>query len=553
MSMYPAAACRVGFALLAAVALLRQVLGEDGVVDLVLDGPVPGFALWSNESGTVFAAVNTSGWPASAKEGDLEFKIDVKATPDALTSNSGCNDDFLTTMDGRQATVPYEELEPWALPGGCSLLVIPGAGGQPKSFEGYLSLFLILRPFVAPPDIAPIIEVTSWRWPFIIESTESTIASINVGVLDGVTGGLRQEKNTSITWESTLALYQDGSFEELKLVPLYQTGMILYARQALRVPSNVFLELQNVTLSTSETPNDASATAFDLTVDAQVLSTADELSQVDFGVELPFCPRCYLHVQSGISPTPGTRRLAAGGAVQSVPEGEETTLQAIGLTMAAPAEVDMAVQLTGFHARIFRNAALEEGLRTVLQGAVAKAIHAFDPLSIVNVELQPGSRRLQSATPIVMLATIGVGSQEAAEELRTRLKETPVELRDAVQIAVRVMPNFELISDGTPIDTTVVDVLVSSTAPGLPPPPAPPADVQVAGELPSSSASVKVRVAALVGVFALGTALGMLLHCQAARCRPAGKKAAAEDELPLSPKETCPGSTWATSEKLADC
>jgi len=321
------------------------------------------------------------------------------------------------------------------------------------------------------------------------------------------------------------------------------------------VPSNVRLVLQNVTLSTSETPHDASAIAFDLTADAQGrVFTADELSQVDFGVALPFCPRCYLHVQSGVSPTyPGTRRLAAGGAVQSVPEGEETTLQAIGLTMAAPAEVDMAVQLTGFHARIFRNAALEEGLRTVLQGAVAKAIHAFDPLSIVNVELQPGSRRLQSATPIVMLATIGVGSQEAAEELRTRLKETPVELRDAVQIAVRVMPNFELISDGTPIDTTVVDVLVSSTAPGLPPPPAPPADVQVAGELPSSSASVKVRVAALVGVFALGTALGMLLHCQAARCRPAGKKAAAEDELPLSPKETCPGSTWATSEKLADC
>merc|ERR1740129_1727551 len=182
--------------------------------------------------------------------------------------------------------------------------------------------------------------------------------------------------------------------------------------------------------------------------------------------------------------------------------------------MAAPAEVDMAVQLTGFRARIFRDAALEAGLRTVLQGAVAKAIHAFDLLSIVNVELQPvmvatgTSRPLQSATPIGMLATIGVGSQEAAEELCARLKETPVELRVAVQIAVRSMPNFELISDGTPIDTTVVECLVSSTAPGLPPP-APPADVQVAGELPSSSASVKVRVAALVGVFALGTALGM--------------------------------------------
>merc|ERR1740129_1760872 len=459
-------------------------------------------------------------------------------------------------MDGRhQATVPYEELEPWAQSGRCSLDVIPGAGDQPKSFEGYLSLFLILTPFVGGPDI----EVTSWRWPLIIQSTESTIVSISVGVLDGVTGGMRQQKNTSLTWESTLALYQDDSFEVPKLVPLYQTGMILYARQALVEPSNVWLVLQNVTLSTSETPHDASATAFDLTADAQGRATADELSQVDFGVELPFCPRCYLHVQSGISPTsPGTRRLAAGGAVQSVPEGEETTLQAIGLTMAAPAEVDMAVQLTGFHARIFRNAALEEGLRTVLQGAVAKAMHAFDPLSIVSVELQPGSRRLQSATPIVMLATIGVGSQEAAEELRTRLKETPVELRDAVQIAVRVMPNFELISDGTPIKTTVVDVLVSSTAPRLPPPPAPPADVQVTGELPFSSASVMVTVAPLVGVFALGTALGMLLHCQAARCRPAGEKAvakqaSAEDELPLSPKETCPGSTWVTSKKLAGC
>merc|ERR1740129_327503 len=294
-------------------------------------------------------------------------------------------------MDGlHQATVPYEELEPWAQSGRCSLDVIPGAGDQPKSFEGYLSLFLILIPFVGGPDI----EVTSWRWPLIIQSTESTIVSTDVGVLDGVTGGMRQEKNTSITWESTLALYQDDSFEVPKLVPLYQTGMILYARQALVEPSNVWLVLQNVTLSTSETPNDASAIAFDLTADAQGRSTADELSQVDFGVELPFCPRCYLHVQSGISPTPGTRRLAAGGAVQSVPEGEETTLQAIGLTMAAPAEVDMAVQLTGFHARIFRDAALEAGLRTVLQGAVAKAIHAFDPLSIVNVELQPGSRRL---------------------------------------------------------------------------------------------------------------------------------------------------------------
>merc|ERR1740116_398354 len=446
-------------------------------------------------------------------------------------------------MDGRQATVPYEELEPWALTGGRSLLVIPGAGGQPKSFEGYLSLFLILKPFVASPDI----EVTSWRWPFVIESTESTIASINVGVLDGVTGGLRQQKNTSITWESRLDLYQDDSFGELKLVPLYQTGMILYARQALQVPSNVWLELQNVKLSTSETPDDASATVVDLTLDAQTRSASFviELSQVDFGVELPFCPRCYLHVQSDI--IPGTRRLAAGGAVQSVPEGEETTLQAIGLTMAAPAEVDMAVQLTGFHARIFRNAALEEGLRTVLQGAVAKAIHAFDPLSIVNVELQPGSRRLQSATPIVMLATIGVGSQEAAEELGTRLKETPVELRDAVQISVRIMPNFEVISDGTPINTTVVDVLVSSTAPRLPPPPAPPADVQVTGELPSSSASVKVRVAALVGVFALGAALGMLFHCQAARCRLAGEKAvakqasAAENAVPLSPKRVLSG------------
>merc|ERR1740116_533763 len=401
---------------------------QAGVVDLVLDYPVPEFALWSNESGTVFAAVDTSAWPATAEEGDLEFKIDVQKTPGELRSDSMCNGVFLATMPGRyQATVPYEELEQGALYGPCSLDVIPGVGGQPKSFEGYLSLFLILK-----PAVGPVIVVTSWRWPLLIQSSESAIVSTSVGVLDGVAGGMRQQKNTSLTWDSTLALYQDDSFEVLKLVPLYQTGMILYARQALRVPSNVRLVLQNVTLSTSETPHDASATAFDLTVEAQGRSTADELSQVDFDVELPYCPRCYLHVQSGISPTRGTRRLAAGGAVQSVPEGEETTLQAIGLTMAAPAEVDMAVQLTGFHARIFRNAALEEGLRTVLQGAVAKAIHAFDPLSMVSVELQPGSRRLQSATPIVMLATIGVGSQEAAEELRTRLKETPVELRDAV-------------------------------------------------------------------------------------------------------------------------
>merc|ERR1740116_767780 len=379
---------------------------QAGVVDLVLDYPVPEFALWSNESGTVFAAVDTSAWPATAEEGDLEFKIDVQKTPDELTSSSMCNGDFLATTDGHhQATVPYEELEPWAQSGPCSLDVIPGAGDQPKSFEGYLSLFLILKPAVGGPDI----DVTSWRWPLIIQATESTIASISVGVLDGVTGGMRQQKNTSLTWESTLALYQDDSFEVLKLVPLYQTGMILYARQALEVPSNVWLVLQNVTLSTSETPNDASATAFDLTVDAQGRDlTAGKLSQVDFGVELPFCPRCYLHVQSGISTTsPGTRRLAAGGAVQSVPEGEGATLQAIGLTMSAPADVHMTVQLTGFHARIFRNAALQVGLQTVLQGAVAKAIHAFDPLSIVNVELQPGSRRLQSATPIVMLATIG--------------------------------------------------------------------------------------------------------------------------------------------------
>merc|ERR1740129_1824231 len=231
----------------------------------------------------------------------------------------------------------------------------------------------------------------------------------------GLRGVCAKKKNTSITWESELVLYQDELFEAPKLVPLYQTGMILYARQALQVPSNVRLELQSVKLSTSATPDDASATVVDLTSDALDRSTsfADELSQVDFGVELTFCPRCYLHVQSDI--IPGTRRLAAGGGGQSVPEGEETTLQAIGLTMAAPAEVDMAVQLTGFHARIFRNAELEEGLRTVLQGAVAKAIPAFDPLSIVNVELQPGSavmvatgtsRRLQSATPIVMLATI---------------------------------------------------------------------------------------------------------------------------------------------------
>merc|ERR1740116_500901 len=202
-------------------------------------------------------------------------------------------------MDGRQATVPYEELEPWALTGGCSLLVIPGAGGQPKSFEGYLSLFLILKPSVAAPEI----EVTSWRWPFIIESTESTIASINVGVLDGVTGGLRQERNTSITWASELVLYQDDLFEAPKLVPLYQTGMILYARHALKVPSNVRLELQNVKLSTSATLDDASATVVDLTSEADFFWIFDEkLSQVDFAVSLTYCPRCYLHVQSNIIP-----------------------------------------------------------------------------------------------------------------------------------------------------------------------------------------------------------------------------------------------------------
>merc|ERR1740129_2353288 len=336
---------------------------QAGVVDLVLDYPVPEFALWSNESGTVFAAVDTSAWPATAEEGDLEFKIDVQKTIGELTSSSRCNDLFLATMPGRyQATVPYEELEQgWF--GLCSLDVIPGVGGQPKSFEGYLSLFLILKPAVGGPDI----EVTSWRWPLLIQSTESDIVSSGVGVLDGVTVG--QQRDTSLAWESTLALYQDDSFEVLKLVPLYQTGMILYARQALEEPSNVWLVLQNVTLSTSETPHDASAIAFDLTADAQGrVFTADELSQVDFGVALPFCPRCYLHVQSGISPTSlGTRRLGAGGAVQSVPEGEGATLQAIRLMMAARAEVDMAVQLTGFHARIFRDAALEAGLRTVLQ------------------------------------------------------------------------------------------------------------------------------------------------------------------------------------------
>merc|ERR1740123_917140 len=80
---------------------------------------------------------------------------------------------------------------------------------------------------------------------------------------------------------------------------------------------------------------------------------------------------------------------------------------------------------------------------------------------------------------------------------------------------------------------TVVDVLVSSTAPRLPPPPAPLADVQVTGEL-SESVQVTVIVAAFVGVSLLGTALGMLLHCQAARCT--GRGALESQEGPVGEK-----------------